>query len=485
MHILYSVQARTHPGRVRKNNEDAYGTVLDWRQKLHLSDEVLQQRGHLFAVADGMGGHAAGEIASQLAIETLFTQYYLGEWKSPKATLAAAIAAANQVIFERAQADPRLDGMGTTLVAALYQPEYGLVANVGDSRAYLYRSGKMIQVTRDHSWVAEQLENGVISAEEAAHHPFRNVITRALGNEAQVEPEFFELPPLPHDVLLLCSDGLSNQVSDQEMAEILGAYPLDEAADMLVNRTLERGAPDNVTLVLVQLLGGAVQRRSRSFLPWLALMVALVAIAGFVFWNFGPRFTGPVATESPEAVPLGTFTPVPSPTPMRTPGSASTPLPTLAASPTPVWPQAAGDFSSPAALIYAPTQAAEQEPLVFVSGQVEMQDVSENEDLVGITVANAAGKFSTDLDVERFVDGQPHKWSGRFALVGYLLAPADNEKDYSLKPLLLLTPFKDKDSSFVIKWERDDKALPIFADSFQISVEQPVDARTDVIKLTP
>jgi serine/threonine protein phosphatase PrpC len=380
MHILYSVQTRTHPGKVRKSNQDAFGTVLDWREKLGLTDEILQQRGHLFAVADGMGGHAAGEVASQIAIETLFTKYYTGEWIDPKTTLAAAIVAANRAIFEMAEAHAEMSGMGTTLVAAVYRPEYGLVANVGDSRAYLFRSGRIIQVTRDHSWVAEQVNSGILTEEEAAHHPFRNVITRALGNEGQVEPEFFELPPLPGDTLLLCSDGLSNQVSDREMADILRAYPLDEAADRLVDLALERGAPDNVTLVLVQLQGGAVQRRSKSFLPWLALIAAIIILGGFVLWNFLPRGAQPLPTTTPD-ISLGTFTPAVTPTATATAASTPTPPPTTTAVATAL-PEPTGEIGDDEAVVYASPVADDARTLVFVSGDATVQTIAEDDEWV-------------------------------------------------------------------------------------------------------
>ena len=478
-HILYSVQTRTNPGKVRKNNEDAYGSVLDWREKLHLTDEILQQRGHLFAVADGMGGHAAGEVASQLAIETLFTEYYTGEWVDPKTTMAAAIATANRVIFERAEADARLSGMGTTLVAALYQPDYGLVANVGDSRAYLFRSGKIFQVTRDHSWVTEQLNNGILTEEEAAHHPFRNVITRALGNEAQVEPEFFELPPLPEDILLLCSDGLSNQISEQEIANILGAYPLDEAADMLVKRVLERGAPDNVTLILVQMQGGNAQRRSASLLPWLALMAAILIIGGFVLWNFLPRASAPLATQTPGAVAIGTFTPVPTPEKLLEPATpAPSPTASATAPATPTLPAPVGNFTSEEAIIYAPPSEQDNRPLVFVSGEAAVQAIAENDAWITVTIAADGNHFSADV-----IGVQSPVVGGQLALVGYVLPSETDGNNYSLKPMLLLAPFGDS-GMFSVEWQAHDNTLQTFEERFDIHIERQPIPDMNVIKLS-
>jgi len=472
MHILYAVQPRTDTGKVRKNNQDAYGTVLDWREKLNLTDDILQQRGHLFAVADGMGGHAAGEVASQLAIKTLFTEYYTGDWVDPKTTLAAAIAAANSAIFEMAESNPEMAGMGTTLVAAIYQPEQGLVANVGDSRAYLFRSGKIFQVTRDHSWVAEQVNSGILSPEEAAHHPFRNVITRALGNQGQVQPEFFELPPLPGDILLLCSDGLSNQVSDKEIADILRAYPLDEAADRLLDLALERGAPDNVTLVLVQVQGGAVRRQSKSFLPWLALIAALAILGGFVLWNFIPRSAQPAVTPEPTDVALGTFTPVVISVVTSRPAATST-KPAISTPALPITtPEPMGQIGDAEAIVYAAPDAADARTLVFVAGEAAVQSIPEDSDWITLIVQTRAGPFSATLDKAHY-DGPPTPLTGgQVALVGYVQENGIVGGEQSLKPLLLLSPFGDRGRTYAVIWQAGDEALETFARRFGLDVQQ-------------
>ncbi len=477
MHTLYAVQTRTHPGKVRENNEDAFGSVLDWREKLGLSDEILQLRGHLFAVADGMGGHAAGEIASNLAIETLFTEYYTGPWQGPRATLAAAISAANQTIFEMAGANAEMSGMGTTLVAALYQPEQGMIVNVGDSRAYLFRAGKITQVTRDHSWVAEQVNSGILTAEEAAHHPFRNVITRSLGNEAHVEPAFFQLPPQPGDTLLLCSDGLSNQASDKEMASILQAYPLDEAADRLVELALKRGAPDNVTLILIRVEGG-VQRRSKSFLPWLALVAAVIILGGFVFWSLGRQSASPTAPTETPGVPIATYTPVVtnetrslSPTPAIKP--AATPSPASAenasisvrvASPVDVATIGVKD-----AIFLSAQKSDAGAPLYFVSGEATIDPASEDEgvDELVIGANNDAGdaiSFSATLDKSHYVITRPPA-GGRLTLIGYM-QPTQGGK--VIEPLLLLAPYS-ADNQFVVLWEKDDDAIQTFWKQFGLN----------------
>ena len=487
MHILYAVQTRTHPGKVRENNEDAFGVVLDWREKLGLTDEDLLQRGHLFAVADGMGGHAAGEVASQMAIETLFTEYYTGEWTGPKRTLSAAIAAANRAIFETAEANAQMEGMGTTLAAALYRPEQGLVANVGDSRAYLFRSGRIKQVTRDHSWVAEQVHSGILTEDEAAHHPFRNVITRSLGNEAHVEPEFFELLPLPGDALLLCSDGLSNQVTDKEMADILRTYPLDEAADRLLELALERGAPDNVTLVLIQ-MQSAPRRRSRSFLPWLALVAAIVILGGFVFWTFGRNSTQSEPTPEPSAVALGTFTPVVTPKPPE----RTSPLPTP--KPTPEPPPAKDAAVSPpkntilpseiatigiedAVSVAAPT-SPDAPPLVYVSGSAAIEAITENEGFDALVITSGGETFSATLDKSHYVSIPSSITGGRLALVGF---EREDRDGHVLDPVLLLAPF-NSGKQFVVLWKKDDRAIATFRDRFELSKE-PTTEESDAVIL--
>ena len=255
MSALYTVHIRTHTGRVRETNEDTASTVLEWRTSLHLTDDMLRERGHLFAVSDGMGGHAAGEVASSLVIKTLFDSYYTAEWEQIEEGLRQAIAVANRVVCEQAETTPAYAGMGATLAAGVLHDAELLLANVGDSRVYLFRNQQLSQVTRDHSWVAEQLATGVLDAQDIARHPYRNVVTRSLGPERDPTPDFFHLTGAANDILLLCTDGLSNLLAPTELAELLSAYPLDEAADALLEHALERGAPDNVTFILLQLLG--------------------------------------------------------------------------------------------------------------------------------------------------------------------------------------------------------------------------------------
>lgn len=297
MTALYEVQVRTDKGNVREINEDAVGTVLDWRVTLHLDDNVLAERGHLFAVADGMGGHAAGEVASRLGIETVFRAYYGERRRPPAEALTAAIATANEVICRQAAAASDRTGMGTTLVAALWRNGELLVANVGDSRAYLFREGSLERLTRDHSWVAEQVAAGLLSPTEAERHPYRNVITHSLGPDRNPKPDLVRLQTQPGDRLLLCSDGLSNLVGDEEMAALLAAYPLDQAADRLLGRALERGAPDNISLILVHFWHRQryTNRRRLVVLLMTALMVLALAVGQELF---GRRSALPSPTPS-------------------------------------------------------------------------------------------------------------------------------------------------------------------------------------------
>ncbi|RME86443.1 MAG: Stp1/IreP family PP2C-type Ser/Thr phosphatase [Caldilineae bacterium] len=282
----YSVQVRSHTGSVREHNEDAASTVLDWRTRLQVDEPLLQRWGHLFAVADGMGGHAAGEVASRVAIDTLFRNYYGVEAEQAEGDietrLRQAIGAANEAVIQQARTVIPFAGMGTTLVAAVLHGDDLTIANVGDSRAYLFRNGQIEQITRDHSWVAEQVAAGVLAAEEAARHPYRNVITRSLGPDRDSAPDTFREQVRPGDILLLCSDGLSNIVSEKELAQFLSSYPLDEAANIILEWTLERGAPDNVTFVLVEVLKGNAPPTRRGWL-WPAPVLAVVLVLLFLF----------------------------------------------------------------------------------------------------------------------------------------------------------------------------------------------------------
>src|SRR5215213_1578207 len=232
--------AATDVGRVRQMNEDRF-----------LADE------RIFAVADGVGGHQAGEVASQTSVETLLREFNEGE---PTVDgLVAAAEAANQAVWQLAQGSREKRGMGTTLTAlALVQvdgdEELALI-NVGDSRAYLLQNGELMQLTEDHSLVEELVRDGKLTPAEAQVHPQRSIITRALGMEPVIEVDSWEIIPYTGDRILLCSDGLTNELSDERIASTLRqlADP-QEAAHDLVRQARAAGGSDNITVVVVDVV---------------------------------------------------------------------------------------------------------------------------------------------------------------------------------------------------------------------------------------
>ena len=236
----------TDQGRVRKQNQDACSYL-----QFELGDgtEILAA-----VVCDGMGGAKAGNIASEIAVET-FMEELRKDFYAPSVTdvqMLCAVKTANRLIYEKAQSDPDYEGMGTTLVAAVTDGSHVTVANVGDSRCYLIRDGGIQQLTKDHSVVEDMVDRGEIERADAWKHPRRNYITRALGAEEQVECDLFFRALEPGDVLLLCSDGLSGVVNPQELLfEVVYGGELETAAERMVNIALERGAPDNVTALIL------------------------------------------------------------------------------------------------------------------------------------------------------------------------------------------------------------------------------------------
>ncbi len=230
--------AVTDIGRMRKNNEDRYLIA-----------------GRLAAVADGMGGHRAGEVASAIAMEELASLEHAGPWSTPAQAgeaLRSAFLRANRRIRETAAKDSQLDGMGTTLVALLEDQDSVHLANVGDSRAYLLRNGELSQVTVDHTLVQGLIDEGRLRPEEAERHPQRSIITRALGVEADVEVDLFTYTLLPGDRLLLCTDGLSSVVDAERIRNVLLRVPGPQrAAAKLVAMANEGGGPDNITVMVL------------------------------------------------------------------------------------------------------------------------------------------------------------------------------------------------------------------------------------------
>lgn len=260
----------SHRGRVRRRNEDAFAASPSLGA---------------FVVCDGMGGAAGGEVASHLAAETFISHLVpAGSTARVRARLNAAVQAANQAVYQQARHSPQLSGMGTTLVGLLHAPLTSShpgngkrsaqhhtnsrasdpptlwLVHVGDSRCYLRRRGRLMQLTSDHSLVEEQVRAGQITPKQAAASPMRNFITRAVGSQATVDPEIQGYNPLPGDLYLLTSDGLNRELSDDEIEEILFRIPecatqasLNAACKALVDAANDHGGGDNVTVMLVAL----------------------------------------------------------------------------------------------------------------------------------------------------------------------------------------------------------------------------------------
>jgi serine/threonine protein phosphatase PrpC len=293
-HCLETV-AISDLGLRRANNQDSYSVFLAGNQR------DFSRRGHLFMVADGMGAHAAGELASKIATDVVPLTYHKLNDKSPPDALLAAVLDANSQIQARAEASPEFKGMGTTTTVLVLLPEGALVAHVGDSRAYRVRRQQIDQLTFDHSLVWELQATGQKFEEEFSNLIGKNIITRSLGPNPKVNVDLEG----PHscrvgDIFLLCSDGLSGQVQDAEIGAVLLSLPLSEAAQTLVDLANLRGGPDNVTVVAAQILGPQIARDtqdqtaeekdddrpgSMSVLAW--LICALACLAALGLWTSG------------------------------------------------------------------------------------------------------------------------------------------------------------------------------------------------------
>ncbi|MEJ5251418.1 MAG: Stp1/IreP family PP2C-type Ser/Thr phosphatase [Chthonomonadetes bacterium] len=239
--------AKTDLGNVRENNEDKFDFFEPTEPTL------LAERGSVYAVCDGMGGHSAGQIASELALKTFLKTYYDLELPDVDTALHSAVLSANALVREVAQAIPGRRGMGTTLTAAILLENEAHVVHVGDSRCYLVRGEVIQQITDDHSYVMEQVRQGLMSLQEAQYSPYRNVITRSIGME-QVEPDIYRVVLEAGDRLVLCTDGLTTHVSDEQIAEVVRTHSPSAAAQKLVEMALEEGGSDNVTVIVIHIL---------------------------------------------------------------------------------------------------------------------------------------------------------------------------------------------------------------------------------------
>ena len=254
MRLAVEVAGKTDVGCVRTNNEDNFGYDL---------------RHGIFVVCDGMGGQAAGEVASKLGVDTLLAYFRNGQpaAETPQTittqdglsgrgrALASAVSLANKTIYEAGQQQPAQTGMGSTVVAALVDDNALSIANVGDSRIYLIRQGVIQQLTQDHSLVMEQVRRGIITREQAEHSEVQNIILKALGSEETVDPDVEDLVVVEGDVLLMNSDGLTKYVRDEEILKLVTASPsLEQACDSLIQAAKDRGGDDNITCLLLKIV---------------------------------------------------------------------------------------------------------------------------------------------------------------------------------------------------------------------------------------
>jgi len=235
-------------GCLRSNNEDRYSY---WEPA---EDARFPQKGRLAIIADGMGGHEGGQEASRIAVETIEKVYDADSAASPTQALIAAFQAAHEQILRFGNEHPALQGLGTTCTAVVLVGGALHYAHIGDSRLYLLRESKMQRLTHDHSYVGRLVDQGLLAEEEAAVHPQRNILLKALGVGRDVAPESSNQPlPLQKgDVLLLCSDGLWSMVREDEMRSAVAGGPLPQACQALVDKAKERGGPDNITLQLLR-----------------------------------------------------------------------------------------------------------------------------------------------------------------------------------------------------------------------------------------
>lgn len=363
----------TDVGPTRRLNEDY--------ADLHVPEDpaLARVKGAIFVVADGMGGHQAGDIASRQAVSLLLEQYYADEAAQPGDSLVRAIKAANRSLYEEALSDPSKSGMGTTLVAAVIVGEKSYVANVGDSRAYLIGKKGIVQITKDHSWVEEQLRAGLLTKEQARHHPHRHLVTRALGSKASVEVDLFETQISAGDTILLCSDGLTGSVEDAEIAAMVQQFAPEEAARRLIARANERRGSDNVTVLIVTADKAASpyaisafvpspkpRKRRRVFLQALASVIVLGLVAGVYSgarWLLAHQPSAATATETtPADFPVASGQPRPEATA------------TLAEIPTEIRPPPTDTALAPADTVTEPVATATPQTTISAPTLVQPQE---------------------------------------------------------------------------------------------------------------
>ena len=239
----------TDVGQRRTTNQDF----------VYASEDPVGNLPNLFVVADGMGGHKAGDMASRYTVEVILKSVRTNREKNPIKIISRAIETANTKVLEKANTDKNLNGMGTTVVVATIVEDYIYVANVGDSSLYRIRD-KIEQITKDHSLVEEMVRIGEINREQARNHPDKNIITRAIGARRRVSIDFFDMKLEKNDIILMCSDGLSNMIVDKEIQQIVkNGRDLPEIALALIGRANQNGGRDNIAVVLIEPLACEVE----------------------------------------------------------------------------------------------------------------------------------------------------------------------------------------------------------------------------------
>ena len=295
------VAAATDVGLKRSHNEDHHAVRVPEGDGTPAGQVLL-------VVSDGMGGSLAGEVASELTVNTVVEGYgALGD-EDPGDSLRRALESANRLVHERNTTDPSLSGMGATCTAAVITGAQAWVAHVGDSRAYLIRDGRIRMLTHDHSLVAQLVERNELDPDSARVDPRRNVVTRCIGYAETVEVDVTREPGLARgDTILLCSDGLHGQILDEEIAEVSSQADLERACEELIRLANDRGGPDNITVVLARLEGPAAaaaperRRSGRLTLMLVVLITLLAAVLGAVLWTvLAMRHTSDRVEAGPE-----------------------------------------------------------------------------------------------------------------------------------------------------------------------------------------
>ncbi len=330
-HTEFPAVALTHPGMTGKNNEDRFG-VSAFQIKPNDPTPVL-----LAVLADGIGGHRAGEVAAGIAVEQVSSQVATCDGNfSPTQVLHSAFLQASQQIFNYAQSDEKRRGMGSTCTAAWIIGRRLYTASIGDSRMYLMRGGGIRQVTTDHTWVQEAIQHGILKPEEARGHPNAHVIRRYLGSPQPPQVDFrLRLTGLETDAqaganqgmllqtgdrLLLCSDGLTDLVNDEEILAAYQSQPLDAATHYLIQLANQRGGHDNITILVIEVPPSRqAQKKRTSAWVWIALLTVLLAVGALAAWLLlGQRTPPGGATPTPPAQvtltqPVGTPVSTPQP----------------------------------------------------------------------------------------------------------------------------------------------------------------------------